>query len=455
VNTGIRKAIFMSTPNFGSSVASFFGSDTQTAEMSAGSSFTFDLATWNQGTDDLRGIDALALVGNAGTGLAVTSEFDDGVVSLTSGSIGFAIPGRTRVLPYCHNDNGFITAALLCPPGAPAIALGNSATDMNAAIVLSFLNDTPDWQTIGQPAEQNKFLSTGGALSARAKSSSDQFLTIQKATASKTLNVNNNALAWTELLPAQAQNLTLTTAAGTMQKSFNLPPGYVSAVTVKNGPFIARALPAAGAITPLNVAPGMFLSIYGTDLAAAVAEADPLPYPTTLGGTQVMIGGAAIGIHFVSPSQINAVLPAIPQGLATLSVTNADGTHTVNVLVKAAAPAIFTQDQTGTGPAAALNAMTYALVTPSAPLHAGDYVSLFVTGLGTVHLVNGLQVADQQPTVMIAGGSCPVTYAGRAPGFDGVDQINCQIPSGIAPTSSAPVVVISGGSSNQATLSIQ
>jgi len=454
VNTGIRKAVFLATPNFGSSVASFFGIDIQTDEMSTGSFFTFDLATWNQGTDDLRGIDALALVGNDGTGLAVMGEFDDGVVSLTSGSIGFAIPGRTRVLPYCHNNSGFVTAAFLCPPGAPGIAQGKAATDANAAIVLSFLNDTPDWQTIGQAAEQNKFLSIGGGLSARAKSSSDQFVAIQKATASKTLNVNNNAIAWTEFLPAQVQNLTLTTGAGTLQKSVNLPAGYISAVTAKNGPNIARVLPAAGAIQMLNVAPGMFVAIYGTGLAAGTTIADPLPYPTTLGGVQVMVAGTPIGLHFVSPSQINAVLPAIAKGLVTFTVSNADGTHTVNVLVQPAAPAIFTQDSTGTGPAAALNGLTSALVTAAAPLQAGDYVSLYLTGLGTAHLANGLPVADQQPSVTVGGIDCPVLYAGQVPGFAGLDQINCRIPSGIAPSSSAPVVVTSGGRSNLATLSI-
>ena len=99
--------------------------------------------------------------------------------------------------------------------------------------------------------------------------------------------------------------------------------------------------------------------------------------------------------------------------------------------------------------------MTNALVNPDAPLQAGDFLSLYVTGLGTVHLASGLQVADQQPSVTVDGKDCPVVYAGRAPGFDGLDQINCQIPSGIAPTSSAPVLVISGERSNLATLSIQ
>lgn len=460
VNTGIRKAIFVAVPNFGSplagsSLANFFGSDIQTEQLSNASLFIFDLATWNQGTDDLRGIDALALIGNGGTGRAVMSDFDDGVVSLSSGSIGFAIPGRTRVVRYCHTGDAVLATAFLCPIGMDGIAEARSATDMNAAIVLSFLNDTPDWQTLGQAAEQNQFLSIAGGLLARAKSTADLFATIQDASASKTLNVQGSAVAWTEYLPAQMQNLSMNTGAGVLLNSFNLPAGYVSSVTLKNGPFIARVVPSAGVIAPLAVASGMFVSVYGANLAASTAQTDPLPYPTTLGGAQVMINGVPIGIHYVSPSQINAVFPTTAVGLATLTVTSSVGTSTVNVLVRPAAPAIFTQDQRGTGPAAALNGLTNVLVTASAPLRAGDFVSLYVTGLGPVHLVGSLEVADQVPTVTVDGKPCPVSYAGRAPGFVGLDQINCQIPSGIAPTAAAPVFVTSGSRSNLATLAIQ
>src|SRR5580698_11135101 len=65
----IRKAIFLATPHFGTDVASILGNDAQTHEMALGSPFLFDLNTWNQGTDDLTGVDALAVAGNGGTGL--------------------------------------------------------------------------------------------------------------------------------------------------------------------------------------------------------------------------------------------------------------------------------------------------------------------------------------------------------------------------------------------------
>ena len=457
--TGIRKVVFLAVPNFGSPLAgtsaTFFGSDVQTDQVSTGSLFTFDLATWNQGTDDLRGIVALAIVGNGGTGQAVMSDFDDGVVSLSSGSIGFAFPGRTRVIPSCHTGDSFLQVGFLCPIGSNGIAEARAATDLNAAMVLSFLNDTPDWQTLGQAAEQNQLLSTGGGLLARAKSTADLFVTIDSATASKALNVRGSAVAWTEYLPAQMQNLSLTTGAGVLQASMNLPAGYVSSVTVKNGPAVSRVYPSAGVITPLGVASGMFISIYGTNLATTTAQFDPVPYPTTLAGAQVLVNGTPIGIHYASPSQINAVYPTAAVGLATVTVTTSAGSSTASVLVQPAAPAIFTQDQKGTGPAAALNGLTNILVSASAPLRAGDFVSLYVTGLGPVHPAGSLNVADQQPTVTVDGKPCPVSYAGRAPGFVGLDQINCQIPSGIATTSSAPVFVTSGSRSNLATLAIQ
>ena len=102
---------------------------------------------------------------------------------------------------------------------------------------------------------------------------------------------------------------------------------------------------------------------------------------------------------------------------------------------EAAAPAIFTQDSSGTGPASALKATDQSLVTADNPLHAGDSVELYATGLGLTTPRNGLDYAVQQPTVTVGGVACPVTFAGAAPNYVGLDQINCTIPRGL--TSSA------------------
>jgi hypothetical protein len=94
--------VFLATPHFGSFQAdSLFLAGVQTDEMKRGSQFAWDLATWNQFGDDLRGVDAVAVIGNAGP-----SNQNDGVVGLSSGSLDFANPGRTRIVNYCHVPPG-------------------------------------------------------------------------------------------------------------------------------------------------------------------------------------------------------------------------------------------------------------------------------------------------------------------------------------------------------------
>ena len=98
----IRKAVFVASPHFGAFATNFdlaeiFASGTQTDEMRPGSQFVWDLGTWNQFGDDLRGVDAISIVGNA-----ATSGQSDGVVETTSASLDFWALGRTRVVDYCH-----------------------------------------------------------------------------------------------------------------------------------------------------------------------------------------------------------------------------------------------------------------------------------------------------------------------------------------------------------------
>jgi uncharacterized protein (TIGR03437 family) len=106
--------------------------------------------------------------------------------------------------------------------------------------------------------------------------------------------------------------------------------------------------------------------------------------------------------------------------------------------------------------APASNGVTGALVTPSTPLRRGDYVALFLTGLGRTEARDGLQWAAATPQVFLGGQPCTVTYAGRAPGFAGLDQINCQIAADAQLSDTAAVFVQSGGrTSNVTTLALR
>jgi uncharacterized protein (TIGR03437 family) len=451
VSTNVRKAVFLATPNFGTPIASILPVGTQVVEMASGSGFLFALDTWNDTTDDLRGVDAVAAAGNAGSGgLGYPVGFDDGVVPLTSASLRFYLPGRTRVIPYCHIDGGgIITVFGLCPSGAQGIADIDSASHDSAQIIISFLNGTDAWQSVGAAAEQDKFLSIDGGLIVAAHAADDSTLTIDSSeTTQSTLSVSSDGLAFGDLVTAGNTMLQVVTGAYTDDGTLNLAAGGTEPYLVKPGPLIARVFPAAAANFPLELAPRMLISIYGSNLAAGATE------PPT--AAQVLVARSAVPVYYVSATQINAVLPASVSGLTTLTVQNTAGQNTVNVYLGTAAPAIFTQDSSGTGPAAALKASDQSLVTAANPLRAGDAVELYATGLGLTTPSNGLDVAVQQPTVTVAGVACPVSFAGAAPGFDGLDQINCTIPSGLAASSSAPVVITSGArTSNTATLAIE
>jgi uncharacterized protein (TIGR03437 family) len=175
-----------------------------------------------------------------------------------------------------------------------------------------------------------------------------------------------------------------------------------------------------------------------------------------LSDAQVLAGGTLLPLYYASPGLINVVIPESVAGLVRLGVQNTSGSHTINVLVEPAAPSVFTEDSSGTGAAAALKASNNALVTADSPVHGGDYVELFLTGLGVTTPLNGLDYANQRPTVMISGQDCPVTYAGRAPGYPGLDQINCIVPSGLSSNDSAPLTVTSGiRSSNMVTIAVR
>jgi uncharacterized protein (TIGR03437 family) len=464
--THVRKVVFLATPNFGTPIASLLGVDNQVQEMASGSPFIFDLATWNQGTDDLRGVDAVAAIGNGGTGLATqTAGFDDGVVPLTSASLGFYMPGRTRVVPYCHIDGvGIIAEFGLCAPNAPGIADVTSATDANARIIVSFLNGTDDWQSVGVAADQNSFLSADGGLLVQLHGANDDAETLQSADVkpssggTKSLSIAGtsaeSSVGYTDLVGAGAATVDAT-GADMVSQAITVPTGYDSALTVKPGPSIGRVLPAASNVFPLSVAPGTFVAIYGAGLAAATDQAAGLPFPTQLSDVQVLVNGSAIPLYYASSKQIDAVIPADVSGLVKLMVQNTSGSAAVNVLIETAVPAIFTQDQSGTGAASAENAVTGQLVTTATPLHAGDYLALYLTGLGATTTQSGLDWANLQPTVTVDGQPCAVSYAGLAPGYEGLDQVNCAVPAGVS-DAAAQVVVTSGTrTSNTVTIAVQ
>ena len=208
------------------------------------------------------------------------------------------------------------------------------------------------------------------------------------------------------------------------------PTGMVNAAS--SSPFTA------------GIARGELLSLYGTNLAPSVAAAG-VPFPAILNGVQVLINNRPAPVNYVSPGQLSVVVPyATEFSIAQIQVIN-NGTpsNTVTTLVKSMLPGIFTVPPGGTGYGAILH-VDYSLVSTDQPAKAGETVLIYLTGLGDVSpAVPEGTAAPSSPTssvvnplkVYFAGSGTSVQgavgYAGLAPGFAGLYQINAQIPAAL------------------------
>ena len=439
----IRKMVFIATPHFGTGFANIFGSDAEVTDMAYGSVFLYNLARWNQGTDDLRGIDSLSIVGNSG----ITGT-DDGLVSLNSGSLlsfGRVAP-RTRTLPYCHTG---ILASLGACTGQ-----GIAQAPETATMVRSFLAGTNDWSTVGNPIG----IGTGatGGVFLTARDSTDAAYNISSVVYDSVgSTLSRGSLAYyKDLVNPGSYTMKAQTSAGLVQGSIAVQAAQFVAALVKVPPVINAVLPSAGLSDARVVAPGSLVSFYGSGLAASTAQFTSLPFPTQLGGTTINAGTVALPLLSVSDGQVNAYIPPTLTGFVNVTIKNSIGQHTSTLLIAPAAPALFSLSNSGSGPASALH-VSGSIVSSTNPATAGEYISLYATGLGLTTVSAGLDVAVLAPKVTVGGSPAVVTFAGRAPGFVGLDQINIQIPAGVS-GGAVPVVAVSGGrTSNTVTLAIQ
>lgn len=437
----VRKAVFLAGPHFGDASLGIHRPDVETIALLSGSRFLWDLNTWNQGIDDLRQIEAVAIVGNWG-------GTDDGGPALTETSIlSFGYPEeRTRILPLCHHQS-------LCDT---PIARIDSDAHPSWRIINSFLSGTDEWKTVGQKPSQDAVLSKNGGLFLAVKDASDSFIKIDQVSVTG-LEVYKGEVALFKHFVEKGEYMLQANAPVAIPPITWRPAmGGFSIATMKPGPIIARAVPAAGLVDTLSLAPGSFISIYGTRLGSGLATASSIPFPTTLGTTTVTVNEKPIPLHFAGENQANALLPDDISGLVRLTVKTGAGVHSINVLIEDAVPAVFTVSQTGTGAAAALHAVEGGVVSDANPARIGEYVSVFLTGLGATEASGSLQVAKIKPEATVDGIAATVAWAGRAPGFVGLDQVNIVIPPGVHAGAAVPLIVRSGKrGSNVTTLAIR
>lgn len=216
-----------------------------------------------------------------------------------------------------------------------------------------------------------------------------------------------------------------------------------------------------------TLAPGEIAALFGAGLAESTALATEQPLPTTLANVRVLVDGQAAPLFFVSPTQINfqvpratvatTVFPSVPSATALLEVYSGEQ------LIRAGAfqiapnvPGIFTVNASGAGAAAAVDAFTGAPAPFNARQANGqpNVIAIFGSGLGAdVTDVEGNAAANVQVT--ISGQAAPVSYAGRAPGFVGLNQLNVGLPADIAPGTYTLVIARNGIPSREVTITVQ
>jgi uncharacterized protein (TIGR03437 family) len=217
---------------------------------------------------------------------------------------------------------------------------------------------------------------------------------------------------------------------------------------------------ASGATT---IAPGAFIAIYGVNFGGPTTVAPATLYPTQLGGTQVLLGGRPMPLYFTSSGQIDAVVPydIAPNSVQQLIVQNGTAvSQPETVMVSAAQPGVFSQNSSGTGPGSILGQKAGgipALNTAANPASAGDALLIFCTGLGTVSppvpagtaaSTSVLSYTDNPVTVTVGGKDAQVLFAGLAPGWVALYQVNVLVPTGVAAGPSVPVVVTAAGAAS-------
>lgn len=222
--------------------------------------------------------------------------------------------------------------------------------------------------------------------------------------------------------------------------------------TEKPAPRVAPVYTAASIVNAADNQSGALAAntigtIYGANLAydtAALTLNDIRGgvLPTILGAseTQVFINNYAADLYYVSPGQINFLVPPNLTAQAAIVQVTIDGLAgpAISLTLGLAAPALFQLDSRN----AVATEVDGSVLTPASPAKPGDIVMLYATGLGVVTppVIYGqlptaaAPLANPASLSLLLDGTAvdasAIQYAGIAPGFAGLYQINLALPAG-------------------------
>jgi uncharacterized protein (TIGR03437 family) len=203
-----------------------------------------------------------------------------------------------------------------------------------------------------------------------------------------------------------------------------------------------------------GIAPGLWVTIEGSNLGAFAQTANfagLVRLPTSLEGVTVAFNGAPAALLYVSPTQINALVPALiaPGPVQVLVQTNGVSGNPFTITATPTQPAIYAlpnSDGSAFYVTAALQGTGYLIgnsaVDPRVqrPAFPGDVLDLYMLGLGstsdptkfiTNSEFNGAFPVSAPVTVTVGGENAPVIFAGLT--SPGLYLVRVSIPSDLAP----------------------
>jgi len=355
-NTLVRDMVLIASPNFGAFAAGNYATEiqtgTQSGELVPGSAFLWNLATWNQRTDDLRGVNAIAVIGNAGEYLPNLSSgtennnASDGIVSLASASLGFVYPhsaAATRIVPYCHVDPSAYTnttlGTLLC--NAPGIANVTSESQYTGQIVRSFFAGTSAWSSIGTTPATDPYLSKYGGMFFAVVNAGGSYLSDLSEVAWGTLILQDggdiDTIFYDDMIAGtgafEVTSASLGTVACPAPATATIAPGYSSAVRCKIGPNINTiGIGPTLSLLPLVVSSGTTITIAGDDFSG---QCNGCKIVATPAGSAT---GQILQVTSWTNTAIKAVLPATLTGLITIAVDALQGSDAMAIMTAAPSP---------------------------------------------------------------------------------------------------------------------
>jgi uncharacterized protein (TIGR03437 family) len=425
------------------------------------------------------GIGQVDLVGRTVTQLPALGVYQnilpaDTVLAPTSNGGSILIASSTgAVMLYDANAGTFTVSSQLSGPVTGAYAASNfgqyvvGTNVLNASLVptgttLSGATNSSGFFFVNQSGYYVSGTSTSNPgtieqVSLTTGATIQPVATVEAPILSTTTNANGSVFTRSiAALPTQTSIIVLSTSGFTV-----LPWTYAASVAP---PQISAVVSAADGVSP--AAPGGLITLYGSQLSPTNLATSQIPVPTALANSCVTVNGQPIPLIFVSPTQVNAQMPFQAVGDETVVVHTPGGiSNNFNIVVQPNAPAVFLSGVAGpqTNLPTVIRLSNGLLATDSNPVHPGDTLVIYVTGLGqtnptgvTGYPAPGSPLASALilPSVTLGGMNLSVGYAGLAPGEVGVYQINVTVPGNTPTGISLPLVIHQGAGSVSVSLRV-